>query len=84
MLRAAMAAGTMAQKKDHQQTHSLGLQESNFQLVQHLLGRILEIRDLSTALPCPCPGFLGCWCLGCGVERLSCSGWEVSSRQRKG
>ena len=45
MLRAAMAAVTTAEKKDHQQTHSLGLQESNFQLVQHLLGRILEIQD---------------------------------------
>ena len=45
MLRAAMAAVTTAEKKDHQQTHSLGLQESNFQLVQHLLGRILQIQD---------------------------------------
>ena len=45
MLRAAMAAVTMAEKKDQQQTHSLGLQESNFQLVQHLFGRILQIQD---------------------------------------
>ena len=53
MLRAAMAAVTTAQKKDQQQTHSLGLQESNFQLVQHLLGRILEIRDLRSDIQGP-------------------------------
>ena len=46
MLRAATVAVTTAEKKVQQQTHSLGLQESNFQLVQHLLGRILEIRHL--------------------------------------
>ena len=45
MLKAAMAAVIMAEKKDQQQTPSLGLQESKFQLVQHLLGRILEIQD---------------------------------------
>ena len=50
MLRAAMAAVTTAEKKDQQQTHSLGLQESKFQLVQHLLGRILQIQDPESPL----------------------------------
>jgi len=45
MQRAAMAAMVKQEKKYKQQNHSLRLKESRLQLVQDLLGRILESPD---------------------------------------